>query len=88
MSNEQIREIVQDFQQQILSFSYEVQDRFEKYVQNEQNGIYTEGKALSELISYYKNSNFDSKTSQDYILHLENQINLLNTFFELTETLR
>ena len=62
--------------------------KFENYIRKIQFGAPTDEETISDIMNYYKSSDYVSRNSIDYTEFLENQINLLYTFFNLTESLR
>ena len=85
---EDIRNLVKTFEERILSFSHDAKEIFDKSVKNEQMGETDEDKTLKRFIDFYKNSNYQTKFTSPYIEHLENQINLIDTFFSFTNVTR
>lgn len=77
-----------DFQRKVLEFSYETEDSFKESIEHEQMGSVKKDRALGELIKNYLNSNYQREKTRPYIKHLQNQVSLIDTFFNLTDSLR
>ena len=88
MSNEEVREVVKDFQEKVLEFAYETEHSFQESIKQEQLGSVKKDQALGELIKNYLKSNYQRKNTRPYIEYLQNQVNLIDTFFNLTESFR
>ena len=78
-SNQQMKNLVEDFQERILNFSTNIENEFKKLVENEK----TEDDEIQKLAKVFKNSLFNQYTE-----FLEKKVNLVNTFFTLTDSLR
>ena len=77
-----MRALVEDFHEKIRIFSNEIETNYGKLVRNEKMN------SLSELLDVYKNSDYSSDKSRSYIRHLQRQISLLDSFYQLSESLR
>ena len=77
-----MRALVEDFRDKIQIFSNEIEKKYEKLLSNDKMN------SLSELIDDYKNSAYRSDKSRSYIRHLQRQISLLGSFYQLSESLR
>ena len=78
-SNQQMKNLVEDFQERILNFSTNIENEFKKLVENEK----TEDDEIQKLAKVFKSSLFNQYTE-----FLEKKVNLVNTFFTLTDSLR
>ena len=87
-SNEQVRTLVEDFQEKIENFSYKIISDFEESVDNEKNGVTDKEISLPNLIETYQSSVYRRGNAIFYLEYLEKQINLINTFFRLTHSMR
>ena len=83
-----MREVVEEFQNKVLEFSYETEHSFEESIKHEQLGTVDKDQALKELIKNYSNSKYEGRKIRPYIEYLQNQVSLVETFFKLTDSLR
>ena len=81
-ANKEMRALVEDFRDKIQIFSNEIEKKYEKLLSNDKMN------SLSEIIDDYKNSAYRSDKSRSYIRHLQRQISLLGSFYQLSESLR
>ena len=79
---------MKEFQTKVFEFSLETEQSFKESIKNEQLDSVEKNKNLGELIKNYFNSNYQRKNTRPYIEYLQNQVSLIDTFFELTESLR
>ena len=83
-----MRNIVNHFYVEFQEFFYDIEHRIEQSMKKQQLGETDGIETLPELIKIYRSSKFEISRTNPYIEHLSNQINLLETFFILTESLR
>ena len=79
---------MKDFEQTIVDFAYEVENNLTESIKDEQMGVVKRGHSLSDSIEKYRRSNYVSKKTRPYIEHLENQVNLIDIFFHLMDSMR
>ena len=79
---------MKDFEKKIVNFAYEVEYNFTESIKDEQMGKVKKGQSLQESIEKYRKSKYVSKNTRPYIEHLENQVNLIDIFFDLMNSIR
>ena len=79
---------MKDFEQTIVDFAYEVENNLTESIKDEQMGVVKKGQSLSESIEKYRKSNYVTDMTMPYIRHLDNQVNLIDMFFHLMNSMR
>ena len=79
---------MKDFEQTIVDFAYEVENNLTESIKDEQMGVVKRGHSLSESIEKYRKSNYVTDITMPYIRHLDNQVNLIDMFFQLMNSTR
>ena len=83
-----VRDLVKDFEQKIVDFAFKTENDLTESIKDEQMGEVKKDKSLSESIEKYRRSNYISKKTRPYIEYLENQVNLIDVFFHLMNSIR
>ena len=83
-----VRDLVKDFEKKIVDFAYETENDLTESIKDEQMGVVKKGQSLRESIEKYRKSNYVSEKTRPYIEHLENQVNLIDIFFHLMNSIR
>ena len=79
---------MKDFEQTIVDFAYEVENNLTESIKDEQMGLVKRGHSLSDSIEKYRKSNYVTDMTMPYIRHLDNQVNLIDMFFQLMNSMR
>ena len=87
-SNEDVRDLVKDFEEKIVDFAYEVENNLTESIKDEQMGVVKNGQSLRESIENYKKSKYVIDKTMPYIRHLDNQVNMIDMFFHLMNSTR
>ena len=87
-SNEDVRDLVKNFEEKIVDFAYEVENNLTESIKDEQMGVVKNGQSLRESIENYKKSKYVIDKTMPYIRHLDNQVNMIDMFFHLMNSTR
>ena len=83
-----MRDLVRTFEKEFLALYYETKERFQESIKLEQLGIAKDNQTLSESLKIYLDAKLEAKKAGTYIVFLQNQVNLIDSFFEFTESTR
>ena len=87
-SNEDVRDLVKDFEEKIVDFAYEVENNLTESIKDEQMGVVKNGQSLRESIENYKKSKYVIDKTMPYIRHLDHEVNMIDMFFHLMNSTR
>ena len=79
---------MKEFEKKVSDFSYKTENSLKESIKQEQLGTAEENQGVGDLINNYTNSNYQRMKTKPYIEHLQNQVSLIDMFFNLTESLR
>ena len=76
---------MKDFEKQIVDIAFEAENNLTESIKGEK---LNNDHSLSESIEKFRKSNYVSQKTRPYIEHLENQVNLIDIFFHLMDSMR
>ena len=79
---------MKDFERQIVDIAYEAENNLTESIKGEQMGVVKKDQSRRVSIEKFRKSNYVSKKIRPYIEHLENQVNLIDIFFHLMDSMR
>ncbi len=76
---------MKDFEKQIVDIAFEAENNLTESIKGEK---LNNDNSLSESIEKFRKSNYVTQKTRPYIEHLENQVNLIDIFFNLMDSMR
>ena len=76
---------MKDFEKQIVDIAFEAENNLTESIKGEK---LNNDHSLRESIEKFRKSNYVSEKTRPYIEHLENQVNLIDIFFHLMDSMR